>query len=133
MRLRPHGPRLIGSLASTTTIKAVAPLRPLQVVEERNGETNNDLYQFLSMCLIFLLSFTAAILAPTIVMAGSNNHSTIGRSFSLGGFLLSIFSVVAATFGPAGLENNGTILVALVLAGFGAMIGGIIGDTVRLW
>ena len=131
-RLRPQGPRLLSSLSSppapSAAVKAGVPLQ-----EVRRSESGNDLYLFLGVTLIFFISFAAATLAPTIMMAGSNDHSTIGRSFSLGGFFLAIFSVGAATFSPGGLETNGTLLVILLLSGFGFMIGGIIGDTVRLW
>lgn len=91
----------------------------------------NDSLLF-TIFLAFLVCFIVALVTPTIVV-GSLVHSTVGRSISVVGFVMAAASFGAATFGPGGLENNFVVAVALSCGGFGLMIGGIIGDTVRLW
>ena len=85
----------------------------------------------LLVAVIFSVCFAIPLLLPSIV--AGHKASTLGRTISMGGFILAVGGVALAIFLPGGLHRHGIVAVLLTCAGFSFMIGGIVGDSVRFW
>lgn len=117
-RIPPGGPRLASSPQA---------VKDDDKLKEEDGTATFPMF----VAFLFSLSFVIPLILPSIV--AGHKASTLGRTISMGGFLLAVGSVALAIFLPGGLHRHGVAVVAAVAAGFGFMIGGIVGDSVRFW
>lgn len=116
----PGGPRLASSPQAVQD-------DDVKKLKEEDGKATFPMI----VAFLISLSFGIPLILPSIV--AGHKASTLGRTISMGGFLLAVGSVALAIFSPGGLHRHGVAVVAVVAMGFGLMISGIVGDSVRFW
>jgi len=138
-RFAPEGPRLTtgraaaGEGAGAAAAGAAAAGAAAAPPARAPAASSSDDAAFARAALAFAAGLAAALLAPSILRGARGAPSTVGRSFSAGGFFTVAAAVAAALFSPGGLPAYLESVAAVACLGFGLMIGGLVGDTVRFF
>jgi len=123
-RFSPEGPRLPSRAPAAADTRAAAPAPPAPASDDAVIH---------AIAAAFSVGFGGALTAPSALARAGAPAAGSGRACSAGGFFLVAAAVAAALVAPGGLPRYFERVAAVAALGFGAMLGGLVGDTVRLF